>query len=665
MSPRLVRWLLLALVVWSLLLRLGFASYGLGPERFFDERYSLENLHALLAPAPEGSPPSDSRFLDRFRPANGWYPSLSYLPQAPLLAASVSLHRTTGAQRLAIFQGDQGNGFTPTAYWLCRATVALFGALTLVLTYLLARRLFDSAFGPATSAFLGLLAALLLSASPTHLRQSAMFKPDMLLTLLTLAVCLLTLRLAVRRDRPAAEIGAGALAGLAVGLATASKLNGLLTVLLPLSVLAVRAVRDRSWKPLAALAATGLTAGAVFLALNPFPGLFAEYLDRNLRIYGERAELAGLDRLSAFEAIAEHLLSPGFHGLVLGLIAVTGLIGLGGVVTWRERRGHLALAGLIPLWVGGYVVLYTGTTAYPKANNLLPVLPFTALAAAWLLVVVGRALGVRAARRWPVVGRTGVRRAAGVVGILVVGVVLLAPLHLYAYRAAVPTTRELAQLTLTGALQPFAGRRVLFEGFQGLDEGEDPSAGSPPILLSRRDAVAVERVRDLDALSRESRRLADAEVSFQARAEADVHILPALGRAWGPRWSLRLHPWEAVSHRRHWADTVSPRSWLLPLPERTDDEQDLWISVQLLVRDPEPPSVPPRLEVEGREVALHATRIETGGYVYGAAYTSSRVPLSPETEIRAVFPLLPESERPRRPPVADVLVWREPELSSR
>lgn len=665
MSPRTVRWLLLALVVGSLLLRLGFAGYGLGPQRFYDERYSLENLRALLAPAAGGSQPADpsradppsDRLLQRLRPANGWYPSLSYLPQAPLLAACNALYRATGIERLAIFQRD---GFTPTAYWLCRATIALFGALTLVAAFLVGRRLFEQTSGTGGGALIGLLAVLLLAASPTHLRQSAMFKPDMLLTLLTLAVFLLTLRLAEQRDSVTAEVKAGILAGLVVGLATASKLNGVLTALLPLSVLGFRAIRERSWRPLAALATAGLTAGATFLALNPFPGLHAEYLDRNLRIYGERAELAGLDRVSAFETTVEHLLSPGFHGPALGLVALAGLIGLG-IAAWRGWRSHPGLAGLVPLWVVGYVVVYTGTAAYPKANNLLLVLPFTALAAAWLLVLAGRTVWAGATRRWPELERAGVRRTVGVAVALALGIGLLAPLHVYAYRTAVPTTRDLVERALADALRPFAGRTVLFQ--TGRSDGV-----SPPVLLTRRAAVAVQEVPDLGALPPETRRLADAEVFPAEDWEGEKqprtrHIDPELGRAWGPRWAVRIHPWEPVSHQRHWAETASPGTWLLPLPEKPGEDEDLgdlWISVQILIRDPEPPPVPPRVEVAGREVALHATRVETGGYVYGTAYTSSRFPRSPEIEIRAVFPTLPASEPAQRPPVADVLVWREP-----
>jgi dolichyl-phosphate-mannose--protein O-mannosyl transferase len=175
-TERWVRWALAALLVWSFALRAWAAGFDLTAERFWDERYGFQNIEALLA---TGSP----------RPANGFHPSLSYLPQAALLAASEGLYQATGREA---FRVRLGNGlFTPTAYLLARLLQALFGTLSLLLTYLIGRRLF--------SAKVGLGAALLLSVVPWHIRQSVIFKPDILLVLTTLLAFWWSLEAAGRR----------------------------------------------------------------------------------------------------------------------------------------------------------------------------------------------------------------------------------------------------------------------------------------------------------------------------------------------------------------------------------------------------------------------------------------------------------------------------------
>lgn len=686
-TSRLVFWSMAALVLWSFALRIWFASYDLHPGRFHDERFNVENLHGLVV---EG----------RLRPANGWYPSLSYLPQAPLLAAGEWLHRTTGEERFALFVNG---GFTPAAYLLCRSTVAVFGALTLLLTFQVGRRLFDPA--------VGLFGAVILAASPTHLRLSVVFKPDMLLLLLTLVVFLLTLRVADR-----ATFSRWLAAGAGVGLATAAKLVGPLTALPLTGVAGVKAVRGRTMRPLVGLAAAGLLAGAVFLALNPHVGVQLDYLGRIVRVYSERAELADLDRTAALRSSVTHLLSPGFHGLWIGLLALAGTLAAAGSAIRRSSRPSSEPPaqpaedtpgrswfdfprpfgrphpwhGLLPLFVFGYGLFYATTTAYPKPNNLLPLLPFTSLAAAWLVVAAGRAvapaiagavrrLGPAPAAR----GREKDKLVGWVASALGIGLaaVMLVPLQSYAYYAAVPPTWGRIERVLDRELRPYAGRMVIYEQHDG-----EPTVK----LLDRREAVAVRGIEEPSEATAEERRLADAEVfatpaelkagsaaESAAESSTTARILrfePRLGRAWGPSLGLALHPWRLLDRRRSWAEQTAPRRWVLPLPESLREPEpapasepppegpgtaSAVLSVQVLVRAPEPPPEPPRLEVAGRSLPLHSTRVETGGYVYGTAYTCVRFTRKPGEEVTVSF--RPGAPDAARPPVADVLVWAPPE----
>lgn len=646
---RLHRWLLLALLLWAFLLRAWFAAWDPGPERFYDERYSVENVVSLVE---EG----------RLRPANGWYPGLSYLPQALVLAALEGLHRLTGISALQVLRspGDRtAGGLTPAGYLASRWLVALYGVATLVLLYLLGRRL---AISPSAA----LLGVLLLAVTPAHIRLSAVFKPDMLLTLLTLAAFLAALEVA---ERP--TTGRFLLAGAAVGLAASAKLPGLMAawpVVLVAGALAWRGrTLVRTLAPLLRGTGAALAAAAVFLALNPFPALQVEYLERNLRIYGERAELAGLDRADAFRATFEHLLSPGFHGPVVGLLALGGLVGLG----LRASRGRKPEGGrewlplLVPFWVLGYLGIYAATTAYPKANNLLPVVPFTALAAGWFLVAAGSAL----VGRLPALDRPTVRTAVRWGAVVALLLVLLPPAHLYAYRVAVPSTRERVVAALNRVFDPLAGRLVIHRGER------------PPELLTRREAVAVWSLGSEAEAGPGVRRLSDAEVILGeppagAAGRGEVRVFePSWGRAWGPTRTLVLHPWRLRARIRVWAEEGAMDrggdpgaggggwpSWSLPLPESVEDgqvegEQPAWLSVQVLVRDPEEPPVGPRLEVAGRPVRLFRTRVETGGYLYGWAYTSLRFRRAPGERLRVRLP--PDLDSPR-PPVADVLAWEDP-----
>ena len=239
-GPRRLVWLLLAaLVIYSVALRAWDASQGLNSGKSFDERFSLANVASVLA----------GRGL---APKQAYYPSLSYLPQAAVVWCAEGLHRATG---LAVFATrGRGQRWSPTAYLLCRLTNVAFGGASLVLVFVVGRRLFGDAEG--------LAAAAVLAAFRRHVISSAHFKPDILVLLLTLLTFYWAL-LAVERPRRPAFLRAG----FGVGLATAAKYTGAGAAL---CVTAAAFVRWRDRRQWLWLFLAGCVAIVTFVLLNPW-----------------------------------------------------------------------------------------------------------------------------------------------------------------------------------------------------------------------------------------------------------------------------------------------------------------------------------------------------------------------------------------------------------
>jgi hypothetical protein len=510
---RLVAAALTALLAWAFVLRLGAAVPNPTGSRFWDERFGLENVHSLLA---EGE----------IRPANGYHPSLSYLPQAGLMGASEALHRATGREELRVLRPR--GGFTRTGYLLARFLQVVFGTLSLVLLYRIGRRV--------SSPAVGLWAALVLAAVPWHLRQSAIYKPDILLVLTTLLAFAAALALAERPTRRRF-----ALAGAAVGLALASKYNAG-PAAFPVIVAALAGGGWRERRRWAGLLLAGAASLGVFLALNPFvvldPGLYVADFSETLRHY-ER-EAAGATRLGVLAHGLRSLISPSFLGPVFGTLGLLGLALPGR----REGSGAARLGpAMAASYVAGYAPLYALSTHNPSEHNWLPVAPFLALGAARALVGAGDFLA----------GRLGAaRRPAAAAAGLALAAALAVPITLFTWRFAVPTTAELARRALVERLRPLAGRVVWAE-----------EAGKPPAALRRgRGQRAWVRTSDrLDAVSFATLDRVDAEVFELARAEDPFYrrrlgaagaggevlrIAPGFPRARGPGLMVLLHPWARV-----------------------------------------------------------------------------------------------------------------------
>ncbi|MCZ7652064.1 MAG: glycosyltransferase family 39 protein [Thermoanaerobaculia bacterium] len=252
----------------------------------------------------------------------------------------------------------------PTFYLWNRYLTAVFGIAAAALAFLLARAL----GGPAA----GLFAAATVALNPFHIEQSSYVTTDVPASVFALAALLATLAFA-DRHRPRDLL----LAGVAVGLATATKYNAAVVGLVPAAALAVAAVRrspgTRRWLWF------GLPASAAisFLAATPYALLdlptFLDHTARMLRSYVvERESLFAVEPgwphfATDLAAFTQHL------GPILALAAVAGL-----VFALRRPRAWIVL----PI---GLVVL--AATAATRANfhrNLVLCYPLAGVAAGLL-----------------------------------------------------------------------------------------------------------------------------------------------------------------------------------------------------------------------------------------------------------------------------------------
>lgn len=586
-QPRWVGPALAALLAWSFVLRFAFGLPEPRPSRFWDERYGLENVHALLA---EGE----------VRPANGFHPSLSYLPQAVLLGASEGLYRLTGEEA---FRVVEGKWVSETAYRLCRFLQAVLGTLSLYFLFLVGRRLFSPA--------VGFWASFLLSSVYWHIRQSAIYKPDILLVLLTLWAFHLSLRAA---DRPALRRFLAA--GVAIGLALAAKFNAG-PIALPLAYAAlVAGWRDRRqwvW-----LAAAGLTAAVVFLALNPWvvlePGIYQKDFSRTLRDY----ERKSAEQESSHLYVVWHgflsLLSSNFHGKLVGFSGVLGSVLFPVLLTGpgsgrRQRRGRV----MALVYIAGYTVLYAASTTNASPHNWLPLTPFVALFAAALFVGAWQSL-----TRWAFPER---RRLSAVTASAALALVLGADSGVYTYDEVVPTTREVAEARLVEELRPLDWRFVFYE--EGM--GRVVARHGPTL-------AATFGVQRLDKLSEGRLERADAVVfpaeGRAARLAGAEPVAPRWFWARGPELRILFHPWQPrgrPTELRLAADSTQARG---ELPE--DLAAGETVSFRL--------EVPRKLTVRHLEVGGEVyTLTWAGRRGHRAFYLSERFAASPGAEVRLSY----------------------------
>jgi 4-amino-4-deoxy-L-arabinose transferase-like glycosyltransferase len=539
-AARAVPWLLALLLVWSCALRLWDGSRRLQSGRYYDERFTFRNISAVLRD-------------HSLQPRHAFYLSLSYLPQCAVLAASEGLARASGVAALSVF-GPTADGYSPTAYRICRGLNTLFGLLSLYLLYRVGARLFNR--------WVGLLAAAVLAAFPRHVLASSEIKPDILVILLVVSTFLWTLRAAF-----APSLRRYLLVGVGVGLAVSAKYTGIAAAL-PITAAVLfdfdgwrnrrRWLRRWLW-----LLAAGLTSVAVFVALNPYLGMVLEFIPMLVHGYAAKGVEERSDHWVVVARTIDFLIEH--HGPVVAAFVGLGALGL----LWRvvrpfhpvlrsrsrlpgpppgvsepaaqaareERLGALLVLSILL----GYTALHAAGMTLFRGQNYLPAIPFSSLAAAWAMVELWRWL----ARRLPLLGRRGV--AVPLWG--TVGVLLLVQPSRVVYARAVPSAWEVATRRLAGDLDPLELRQVANE--RGLE----------PLQLQGQEHRALTLDADrLDRLRPEDLDLFDAELFPRRRLEepaarfyrSRIDRLPAaqieiVGRRFlrsqREEWVVLRHPW--------------------------------------------------------------------------------------------------------------------------
>jgi 4-amino-4-deoxy-L-arabinose transferase-like glycosyltransferase len=245
-----------------------------------------------------------------------------------------------------------------------RAVTAAFGTATVALTYFIGRRL---------GVFAAAAAALLVAGQPMHVRESHFVLTDVPLTFVVTLALLVTIR-AVERPSPRAFLWAG----VAAGLAAATKYNGGAVVLVPLAALVVaRGVPRR-------IASLGLLAGgslAAFLIFAPYTVLdLPAFLDGFATL---AKSYAGVPPAPPWITYLKHLrLNLTTVGLAIAIAGVAASTVLAFRAAAPARAAWAVSGGFALLW---FAMLSRQNLVFGR--YLLPMLPALAVVAAGVIAV--------------------------------------------------------------------------------------------------------------------------------------------------------------------------------------------------------------------------------------------------------------------------------------
>jgi hypothetical protein len=321
------------------------------------------------------------------RPPDFLYPTGFRYAVALVYAGWYAVNRPFGTyDSLAAFAESRRQSLAPFFY-LSRGLSAIMGTLTVWWVFAIARRIFDDRVA-IVGAFYTALAYL-------HVRDSHFGTLDISMTALVVLSVLLILRW-----QEAPTLWRASVAGLVGGLATSTKYNGL-GVWIPFMVaVGQRALEKRSTED--------FTFRQIFGAVGSFAGAFA------IGFFGTSPYiLLEWDRFTSALAVQSTTLAQG-HGLALARgwwlyagvtlpaalgwpLYLAGVTGTALLLFGRLRQAAVVLAFPIAY----YAVAGSGYRVF--ARDILPVLPFLCIPAAWLTVTgVHAVLGTNRprARAW-------------------------------------------------------------------------------------------------------------------------------------------------------------------------------------------------------------------------------------------------------------------------
>jgi 4-amino-4-deoxy-L-arabinose transferase-like glycosyltransferase len=344
-------WAIGAVIAVALVLRFWNLSHGVPFAVGVDEPEIMERVVRMMRTGD-----FNPHFFD--------YPGLYFYVQLAVACVRFLAGATSGAW----YELDDVS--TGDFYTWARAVTALLGTATVVLVYLCGMR-----WGSRHA----LLGAGLLAVMPLHVRESHYVLTDVPMTFFVTLTLLLSLRASEK-----GSVATFALAGATAGLAAATKYNGLIALVMPLSAAWIAAPSDNGGRASRLLAAAA-AAGAAFLVAAPYTVL----------------DLPAF--LNAYAGLAKHYKPP---ARMTEAAWITYLKYLRGTMAWPALL--LAGTGLVLAMVRAFTgplhvrfVLLTGfpivyfylisTRSLVFGRYLLPVLPFTSLLAA-IAVVSGVSL---------------------------------------------------------------------------------------------------------------------------------------------------------------------------------------------------------------------------------------------------------------------------------
>ncbi|MBI4307252.1 MAG: glycosyltransferase family 39 protein [Chloroflexi bacterium] len=437
MSARLPVFLLIGILAVAVAVRLYGLTYGLP---YF---YNADEAQVVLRALGMGT--------------GDLNPHLFEWPASPLIYITFTLFGSyyVAGSLLGIFHSVQDFAermvADPTVLFiLARGFVAITGAASVYLNYLLGRLLFRSQI-------VGIVAALFLAVTPFHVELSETVRPDVPM-ILTIQLFLLACYLLWTRGHLRYYLLAGAL----IGLAVAFKYSAAST---PPILLAAHSTRYKPGAFFRRLAHPWIGLGAaasilMFIVATPFSVLaFPEFA----RDFLHMPSYIRMEQPWAVPPVPSwlHLLTDTLPRTMSTVLAVFSALGFGWALYRRTPADVILLTGLLSI----YVATALGRIVFPQYG--LPFTPFLTLFAARAVVELLGRLSIAPQLRYGLLG-------------LSIAVVVTQPLLQVAqqdYTRTQKDTRTVAKEWIEANVP--AGAKVLMDG------GRDFFTVSPPLSYSR------------------------------------------------------------------------------------------------------------------------------------------------------------------------------------